>query len=51
MDIDIISIDDTLEEVDDVVVTVIASFDEIEKKISEKMDCAVISLEDVLDEI
>ncbi len=50
-DIDIISIDDSLEEVDAVVVTAITFFDEIEEKLTEKLDCPIISLEDVLYEV
>lgn len=50
-DIDIVSIDDDLEEVDAVVVTAITFFDEIEEKLSQKIDCPIISLEDILYEI
>ena len=45
------SIDDDLEEVDAVVVTAITFFDEIEEKLSQKIDCPIISLEDILYEI
>lgn len=47
-DIDIVTLEDTLEEVDAVVVTAITFFDEIEEKLSEKVDCPIISLEDIL---
>lgn len=47
-DIDVFSVDDPLEEVDAVVVTAITFFDEIEEKLSEKMDCPIISLEEIL---
>ncbi len=50
-DIDIVSMEDSLEEVDAVVVTAITFFDEIEQKLSEKMECPIISLEDILYEI
>lgn len=50
-DVDIVSIDDDLEEVDAVVVTAITFFDEIEEQLSEKFDCPIISLEDILYEI
>ena len=50
-DVDIVSIDDDLEEVDAVVVTAITFFDEIEEKLSQKIDCPIISLEDIIYEI
>lgn len=50
-DIGIISLTESLEEVDAVVVTAITFFDEIEKKLSEKLDCPIISLEDILYEV
>ena len=50
-DVDIVSVDDALKEVDVVVVTAITFFDEIEEKLSRKLDCPIISLEDVLYEI
>ena len=49
--IDIVSVDDELEPVDAVVVTAITFFDEIEDKLSEKVDCAIVSLEDILYEL
>lgn len=50
-DVAVVSIDDDLESVDAVVVTAITFFDEIEKKISAKIDCPIISLEDILYEV
>lgn len=50
-DVDVVTIDDNLAEVDAVVVTVITLFEEIESQLSAKMDCPIISLEDVLYEI
>lgn len=50
-DIDIITMDDMLEDVDAIVVTAITFFDEIEEALSEKIDCPVISLEDILYEV
>lgn len=47
----IVSVEDDLEEVDAVVVTAITFFEEIEEKLSEKVDCPVISLEDILCEV
>lgn len=50
-EIDIVSMDDVLEKVDAIVVTAITFFDEIEEKISEKMDCPILSLKNILYEI
>jgi lactate dehydrogenase-like 2-hydroxyacid dehydrogenase len=50
-DVDIVSMDDTLEDVDAIVVTAITFFDEIEEELSEKIDCPILSLEDILYEI
>ena len=50
-DVDVVSIDDDLTPVDVVVVTAITFFDEIEENLSEKLDCPVISLEDILYEV
>lgn len=50
-DVDIMSVEDALDEVDAVVVTAITFFDEIEEKLSRKLDCPIISLEDILYEI
>lgn len=50
-DIEIVTMEDKLEEVDAVVVTPIFFFDEIEEALSEKMDCPIISLEDILYEV
>ena len=50
-DVDVITPDDDLEQVDVIVVTAIYYFDEIEEMLSQKVDYPVISLEDVLYEI
>lgn len=50
-DIDIVSIDEELEEVDAIVVTAITFFEEIEEKLSMKINCPIISLENILYEI
>lgn len=50
-DVDIVSMDNDLEPVDAVVVTAITFFDEIEEKLSEKVSCPIISLEDILYEV
>lgn len=50
-DIDVVSMEDELKKVDAVVVTAITFFDEIEDALSKKMDCPIISLEDILYDI
>lgn len=45
---DIVSMDNDLKKVDAIVVTAITFFDQIKKELSEKIDCPVISLEDIL---
>lgn len=50
-DLDIVSMEDDLAEVDAIVVTAISFFDEIEEQLSMKIDCPIISLEDILYEI
>lgn len=50
-DVDIVSMDDDLEKVDAIVVTAITFFDEIEQQLSEKMNCPIISLEDIVYEV
>lgn len=50
-DVDVISVNDPLMEVDAVVVTAITYFEEIEKELSEKISCPIISLEDILNQI
>lgn len=50
-EIDIISPDKELPKVDVIVVTAITFFDEIEKALSKKLDCPIISLEDILYEV
>jgi hypothetical protein len=50
-DVDVITMDDDFEEVDAIVITAITFFDEIEEKLSEKADCPIISLEDILYEV
>jgi hypothetical protein len=50
-DVDIISVEGKLEEVDAIVVTAITYFHEIEKKLSEKAGCPILSLEDILYEV
>ena len=49
--VDVIFVDDSCGEVDAVIVTAITFFDEIKDILSEKVDCPVISLEDVLYEV
>ncbi len=50
-DMNIVTLDDHLEEVDAIVVTPIFFFEEIEKQLSQMLDCPIISLEDILYEI
>lgn len=50
-DVDVVTMEGDLEPVDAVVVTAITFFNEIEEKLSEKMDCPIISLEDLLYEV
>ena len=50
-DVDVVEPEDTLEEVDVIVVTAIHYFDEIEEALAEKIDCPVISLEDIVFEL
>lgn len=51
LDIDIVEPDDDLKEADVVVVTAVTFFDEIEELLSDKVQCPIISLEDVLYEL
>ena len=50
-DCDVISMEDNFEEVDAVVVTPIYYFDSISDELESKVDCPVISLEDILYEV
>lgn len=50
-DVDIVSMDDPLDEVDAIVVTAITFFDEIEDQLCQKTECPIISLEDILYEV
>lgn len=50
-DVDVITMDGDLKEVDAIIVTAITFFDEIEEELSMKVDCPIISLEDILYEV
>lgn len=50
-DVDIVSMEDQLDSVDAIVVTAVTFFDEIEEKLSARVDCPIISLEDILYEV
>lgn len=50
-EVDIVTMEDSLEVVDAIVVTAITFFDEIEEELSKKVDCPIISLEDILYEV
>lgn len=50
-DVDVVTPEDTLEAVDVIVVTATYYFDEIEEMLMDKVDCPVVSLEDILYEM
>ncbi len=50
-DVDILSLEDDFSNVDAVVVTAITFFKEVEQKLSERLECPILSLEDILYEI
>lgn len=50
-DIDIVSPDEILDNVDVVVVTVVDYFDEIKEMLKEKIKCPIISIEDIVFEV
>lgn len=49
--VDVVAPDSVLEEVDVVVVTSITFFDEVEQLLAEKIECPIVSLEDILYEV
>lgn len=51
LNINVVTIEGNLEEVDAVVVTAITFYDEIEAELSKKLKCPIVSLEDILYEI
>ena len=50
-DCEVITMDDELESVDAIIVTPIYYFEEIEGKLVEKVDCPIISIEDIMYEV
>lgn len=50
-EIDLVTMEDNLQEVDAVVVTAITFFDEIAEKLEERLNCPILSLEDILYEV
>ncbi|GFI01447.1 hypothetical protein IMSAGC005_00269 [Lachnospiraceae bacterium] len=50
-DIKVVLPDNSLDDVDAIVVTAITFFDEIEERLSKKVDCPILSLEDILYEM
>lgn len=50
-DVDVILPDDVQEEVDAIVVTPISYFDSIEEMLQEKVDCPILSMEDIIKEM
>lgn len=50
-DVDVVSVDEELEEVDAIVVTAVTFFDEIEEQLNAKVNCPILSLEDILFEV
>lgn len=51
VDFEVLTIEDSLEDVDAVVVTPIYYFEEIEEQLTEKVSCPIISIEDILYEV
>ena len=47
-DLDIVTVEDELATVDAIIVTAFHYFDEIEKQLSRKVQCPIISIEDIL---
>lgn len=50
-EVDVVNMEDELADVDAIVVTAITFFNEIEEQLTEKVNCPIISLEDILYEI
>lgn len=50
-DIDVVSLNDKLDEVDVIIVTAITSFDQIVEELSNKVKCPIVSIEDILYDI
>lgn len=50
-DVEVFTLEDPLQNVDVVVVTAIYNFDEIEEKLSDLMECPIVSLEDIVYEL
>lgn len=50
-DIDVLTMEDDLEDVDVIVVTAITYFEEIKKELQKKIKCPIVSLEEILYEI
>ena len=50
-DLEIVTMEDDLGDVDAIVVTAITFFDEIEEQLLEKIDCPILSLQDILYEV
>lgn len=50
-DVDVYSVEDDLKQVDAVIVTAITFYDEVVKALQKKIDCPIMSLEDILYEI
>ena len=50
-EVDVVRMEDNFDEVDAIVVTAVTYFDEIKEKLSNKVSCQIISLEDILYEV
>lgn len=50
-DIDVVSLNDKLDEVDVIIVTAITFFDQIVEELSDKVKCPIVSIEDILYDI
>ena len=48
LDLDIVTMEDTFEEVDAIVVTAVTFYEEIAEKLEKKLKCPILSLEDIL---
>ena len=50
-DVDLVTLEDPFDEVDVIVVTAITFFDDIKRELSKKLECPIISLEEILYEL
>ena len=50
-DLEVVSPEEELDKVDAIIVSAIFAFDEIEEQLRSRIDCEIISLEDIIDEL